>query len=69
MDPATQGILEVARSVLGELELDTVLERVLGSAQELTGARYAAIGVLNRERTELVRFITRGVNRYASSCM
>ncbi len=35
---------------------------MLESACELTGARYAAVGVLNRERTELERFITRGVD-------
>jgi signal transduction histidine kinase len=61
MDRATQGILEVARGVLAELDLDVVLERVLDAAQELTGARYAAIGVLDESRTELARFLTRGI--------
>jgi signal transduction histidine kinase len=60
VDRATQGILDVARGVLSELELDVVLDRVLQSAQELTEARYAALGVLNEQRTELVRFLTRG---------
>jgi len=65
MDRATQGILEVARSVLAELDLDVVLDRVLQSAQELTEARYAALGVLDAERTELARFITRGIDERA----
>ncbi len=39
---------------------------MLESACELTGARYAAVGVLNRERTELERFITRGVDEDAA---
>jgi signal transduction histidine kinase len=62
MDRTTQGILEVARSVLAELDLDVVLDRVLESAQELTEARYAALGVLNEPKTELARFITRGID-------
>jgi two-component system, NarL family, sensor histidine kinase DevS len=62
VDRATQGILDVARGVLSELDLDVVLDRVLQSAQELTEARYAALGVLNERRTELVRFLTRGID-------
>ncbi len=62
MDRATQGILGVARSVLSELDLDVVLERVLEAARDLTDARYAALGVLNESRTELSRFLTRGID-------
>jgi signal transduction histidine kinase len=62
IDRTTQGILEVARSVLADLDLDQVLDRVLESAQELTEARYAALGVLNEPRTELTRFLTRGID-------
>lgn len=63
MDGAAQRILEVARSVLTELDLDVVLDRVLDAAQELTEARYAALGVLNESTTELSRFITRGIDK------
>ena len=56
------GVVEVARSVLAELDLDTVLERVLQAAQELTGARYAALGVLGHSRRELSRFLTVGID-------
>ncbi len=62
MDRATNGILDVARSVLSELDLDVVLQRVLDAAQELTGARYAAVGVLDEGRTGLARFLTRGLD-------
>jgi signal transduction histidine kinase len=65
IDRTTQGILEVARSVLADLDLDQVLDRVLESAQELTEARYAALGVLNEPRTELTRFLTRGIDEAA----
>ncbi len=62
MDKTTQGILDVARSVLAELDLDVVLERVVEAAQELTEARYAALGVLNESKTELARFLTKGID-------
>jgi hypothetical protein len=55
-------LLEVAGGVLGELDLDVVLDRVLHSARALTGARYAALGVLDASRTELARFITVGID-------
>ena len=59
---STRPILEVARSVVAELDLDVVLERILDSARELTEARYAALGVLNDSKTELARFITMGID-------
>jgi signal transduction histidine kinase len=62
IDRTTHGILDVARSVLSELDLDVVLNRVLDAAQELTEARYAAIGVLAPSRKELARFITKGID-------
>jgi signal transduction histidine kinase len=65
MDRTTSGILEVARSVLAELDLDEVLDRVLESAQDLTDARYAALGVLNESKTELARFVTKGIDELA----
>ena len=62
MDRAVRGVLDLARDVLAELDLDVVLDRVLESAQDLTGARYAALGVLDESRSELSRFITRGID-------
>jgi signal transduction histidine kinase len=61
MDRTARGLLDIARSVLGELDLEVVLNRVLESARELTGARYAALGVLGSSRTELERFLTIGI--------
>ncbi len=62
MDRTARGVLDVARSVLAELDLEVVLNRVLESARELTSARYAALGVLGASRTELERFITLGID-------
>jgi two-component system, NarL family, sensor histidine kinase DevS len=55
-------LLDVGRGVLSELDLDSVLDRVLETAAELTGAQYAAVGVLDEERRGLARFLTRGVD-------
>ena len=57
-------LLDVGRSVLSELDLDVVLDRVLETAMELTGAQYAAVGVLDEERRALARFLTRGVDEH-----
>jgi signal transduction histidine kinase len=62
MDQATRGVLTVARSVLEQLDTDQVLDRVLDAACELTGAQYAALGVLDESRNSLARFVTRGIN-------
>jgi len=62
MDRAARGMLDVARSVLAELDLEVVLERVLESARDLTGARYAALGVLGESGTDLDRFLTLGID-------
>ena len=62
MDEQARGLLEVAGGVLGELDVDVVVDRVLESARALTGARYAALGVLDASRTELARFITVGID-------
>jgi signal transduction histidine kinase len=62
MDQTARGVLDIARSVLAELDLEVVLNRVLESARELTEARYAALGVLGSSRTELERFLTIGID-------
>ena len=67
MDPVTLDrsrlatLLEAGRGLVAQLEVDAVLEELLRVACELTGARYAAIGVLDSDRSELERFITRGI--------
>jgi len=55
-------ILDVGRSVVAELDLETLLRRVLDEARALTGARYAALGVLDERRRELERFLTAGID-------
>jgi two-component system, NarL family, sensor histidine kinase DevS len=63
LDEARLGrLIEVGRSVVSNLDLETVLGRVLNAARDLTRARYAALGILDSERTRLERFITVGID-------
>jgi signal transduction histidine kinase len=55
-------LLEVGRGIMAELQVEAVLDRLLETAAELTGAQYAALGVLDADRVELTRFITRGID-------
>jgi len=58
-------LFDAARSLVSELEPDAVLEQLLTAATAFTGARYAAIGVLDRDRVALERFVTRGIDETA----
>ena len=44
-----------------ELSLDALLTRIVQSAREVLGARYAALGVLDASRTGLSEFVTAGL--------
>lgn len=62
IDARARVLLSVARSVLGELDVEVVLGRVLTSARELTSARYAAVGILDGSRGRLARFVSSGID-------
>ncbi len=55
-------LLDVGRGIMAELDPDVVFDRLLELAQELTGARYAAIGVLDERREQLDQFLTKGID-------
>jgi signal transduction histidine kinase len=57
-----RALLEAAMAIGSELSLDALLETLVNTAAELTGARYAALGVIDRTRRELERFVTTGVD-------
>ncbi len=61
-EPFIRRLLDVGRELVTELEPAAVLDRVLQTAREITGARYAALGILNDQRSELERFLTSGVD-------
>ena len=62
MDQTARRLVTILHELLDVDELEVVMRRVLGAAQELTGARYAALGVLNDERDALARFLTVGID-------
>jgi GAF domain-containing protein len=55
-------LLEVGRTLVAELQLESVLRQVLETARELTGARYAALGILDERKQELERFLYVGID-------
>ena len=57
-----RALLEASRSLGSELSLEPVLQRLVATAAELTGARYAAIGVIDAGGRELERFVTWGID-------
>jgi two-component system, NarL family, sensor histidine kinase DevS len=54
-------LVETGIAINSELSLDSVLERIVEAAAHVTGARYAALGVIDHTGTGLERFVTYGV--------
>ena len=57
-----QGLVEAGIAISSELTLDGLLQLLAETAAELTGARYAALGVIDTAGRELERFITDGID-------
>jgi signal transduction histidine kinase len=53
-------LLEVGRSLVSDLDLGSTLTRMLELGRELTGARFAAVGIFATDRRELEHFLTSG---------
>lgn len=64
-EPRLRELIDVGRSLVAELDPEVIFRKVLEVASELTGARYAALGVLDEDRHELERFITHGIDEEA----
>jgi signal transduction histidine kinase len=58
-------LIDVGRGLVAQLDLEAVLREVVEVARELTGARYAALGILDEDRRELERFIYVGIDEEA----
>ncbi len=56
-----RALVETGIAINSELSLDGVLERIVEAAARVTGARYAALGVVDRAGSGLERFITYGI--------
>jgi two-component system, NarL family, sensor histidine kinase DevS len=57
-----RALVEAGVALSSELSLNALLQRLVESAAELTGARYAALGVIDRSGTALERFVTTGIS-------
>ena len=55
-------LLEVGRSLVSELDLESLLRQVLETARDLTGARFAALGILDSDKAGLDRFLHVGID-------
>ena len=55
-------LVEAGIALSSELSLDALLQRIVETAAELTGAQYAALGVIDRTGQALERFYTTGID-------
>jgi signal transduction histidine kinase len=58
----TRALVEAGIALTQELSLDAVLQKLVETAVTLTGAQYAALGVVDPSGTQLERFVTTGVD-------
>jgi signal transduction histidine kinase len=56
-------LVDAGIALSSELSLDALLQRIVETAAELTGARYAALGVIDRSGHGLERFLTTGIDQ------
>jgi signal transduction histidine kinase len=55
-------LVDAGIALSSELSLDALLQRLVDTAAELTGARYAALGVIDKTGQALERFLTSGLD-------
>ena len=56
-------LVDAGIALSSELSLDALLQRIVDTAARLTGARYAALGVVDPAGMGLERFLTTGIDR------
>ena len=61
-EPRLRALLEAGLALASELSLDSLLQRLTELSAELTGARYAALGVIDQTGSNLERFVTHGLD-------
>lgn len=57
-----RAIVDAGVALASELSLDAVLQKIVEAAAELTGARYAALGVIDPSGQSLERFVVTGID-------
>ncbi len=61
-DDRRRSLVEAGIAITSELSLDSVLQTLVRIAADLTGARYSALGVIDRAGSGLERFVTHGID-------
>jgi GAF domain-containing protein len=64
-----RGLVDAGIALSSELSLDDLLQKLVETAAGLTGARYAALGVIDESGTELERFLTTGIDSEAHAAI
>ncbi|MFY9265896.1 MAG: GAF domain-containing protein [Solirubrobacterales bacterium] len=57
-----QRLIELGGNLVSNLELEPLLTEIVDAAREITGAEFAALGILDGPRGGLQRFITSGID-------
>ena len=57
-----RGLVDAGIALSSELSLDDLLQKLAETAAELTGARYAALGVIDQSGMALERFVHTGID-------
>jgi signal transduction histidine kinase len=57
-----RALFAASMAITSELSLDALLQRLVETAADITGARYAALGVIDPSGSQLERFLTTGVD-------
>src|SRR5690348_17208312 len=60
-DPRIEWLVRATPTLVSELTLDRVLQRVADLSRGLLEARYAAVGLLNPDKRTLMSFVTSGL--------
>ena len=63
LEPRVEALLDAVLTVAGDLELESVLGRVVQAGCELVGARYGALGVLDEDGERLAAFVHEGMEQ------
>jgi two-component system, NarL family, sensor histidine kinase DevS len=57
-----RALIDAGIALSSELSLDALLQQLVETAAQLTGARYAALGVIDQTGQSLERFLTHGID-------
>jgi len=64
-----RALFESSVALTSELSLDALLQKLVETAASLTGARYAALGVIDESGNALERFVTTGIGSDAQEAI